>query len=286
MSFSKSTALLLVFLIITACKVNNKKNESLIIEKWSGKKIYFPEKIVFTTNLIDTTTFKFSQSKLKVLIYADTTDCMGCKLQLNKWKEFMTTINTVTTDTIPFLFFVFPKDMEELEYLIRSENFNYPICVDTNDQLNKLNHFSSDVTFLLDENNRVIAVGNPTLNFDIKNLYLEKVTGIKHTINSINTTAEIDQPLIDLGTFGKLDFKEFPVAIRNTGKFPLVIVDINTSCGCITASFDKQPIRPGDKTKVMLKVTPTETGFLNKTVKIRANTDKILTLNVQGNVTE
>lgn len=286
MKFYKLTVLPLVLFLLTTCKIDNKKSESTITSEWSGKEIYFPEKIIFTSLLTDTTHFEYSQFKMKVLTYADTTDCMGCKLQLNKWKEFMKAVNNETTDTIPFLFFVYPKDMEELEYLIQSENFSYPICIDSNDQLNKLNHFSSDVTFLLDESNHVIATGNPTLDLDIKNLYLEKITGMKHSVNSIKTKAVIDRSQIKLGTFGKSEVKEIQVEISNTGKAPLVILDINTSCGCITASFDKQPIRPGDKTKVKLKVTPTETGFLKKTVRIRANIDEVLILNVQGNVTK
>ncbi len=273
-----------ILLFFISCKNENRNKE--VIGQWYGKEILLPEKAVFTRLFSDTTKFEYKHSKMKIITYADTTNCMGCKLQLNKWKEFMTTVSAETTDTIPFLFFVYPKDMEEVEYLIRSENFSYPICIDTNDQLNKLNHFSSDATFLLDENNRVIAAGNPTLDLDIRNLYLEKITGMKHSVNSIKTTAEIDRTQIDLGIFGKSEVKEIPVTIKNTGKTPLVILEINTSCGCITASFDKQPIRPGSKTKVKLKVTPTETGFLKKTVKIRANIDEVLIINIQGNVTE
>ena len=198
----------------------------------------------------------------------------------------MTTVNSATNDTIPFLFFFYPKDMEEMKYLIQSADFSYPVCTDTGDRLNRLNHFSSDVSFLLDENNHVIATGNPVLDMDIRNLYLEKITGKKILANSIKTTAEADQSQIDLGTLGKSDLKEVPVIIRNTGNAPLVILDVNTSCGCITVSFDKQPVRPGDETEIKLKVTPAETGFLKKTVRVRANIDKPIIINLQGNITD
>lgn len=286
MKFYKLTVLSLALFLFTTCKVDNKKSASSITNKWDGKEIYFPKKIVFTSLLKDTTSFEFSQFKMKVLTYADTTDCMGCKLQLNKWNEFMATVKSATNDTIPFLFFVFPKDMEEMKYLIQSENFNYPICIDTNDQLNKLNYFSSDVSFLLDENNHVIAVGNPTLDLDVRNLYLEKITGKKHSVNSIKTTVEIDQFQTNLGTFGKSEVKEIPIIIKNTGNAPLVILEVNTSCGCIEALFDRQPISPMDETEIILRVKPTEAGFFKKTVRIRANIDETIALNLQGNVTK
>ncbi|QTO27161.1 MULTISPECIES: DUF1573 domain-containing protein [unclassified Bacteroides] len=279
-------AILFLVLFVTACKQENTKGTDTFTDKWQGKEILFPEKLIFTSLFKDTTLLDFSRARMKVLTYADTVDCMGCKLQLNKWKEFMTTVNSATNDTIPFLFFFYPKDMEEMKYLIQSADFSYPVCTDTGDRLNRLNHFSSDVSFLLDENNHVIVTGNPVLDMDIRNLYLEKITGKKILANSIKTTAEADQSQIDLGTLGKSDLKEVPVIIRNTGNAPLVILDVNTSCGCITVSFDKQPVRPGDETEIKLKVTPAETGFLKKTVRVRANIDKPIIINLQGNITD
>lgn len=280
---------LLIFILVICligCKQSNKKNNDIAPNKWQGKEIIFPKEPIFTCLLTDTIIWDLTQKRRKILTYADTSDCMGCKLQLNKWKEFMTEVNSViSTDSILFLFFWYPKDMEEIEYLIQSENFSYPVCIDSYDQLNSLNHFSSDVSFLLDENNKVVATGNPVLNVDIKNLYLEKITGRKTNSKLVKTTVETQQSQIYLGTFGKSDIKDIPVNIRNTGNAPLVIIDVNTSCGCITASFDKQPVKPGDETEIKLKVTPTEPGFLKKTVRITANIDKPIIINIQGNYT-
>lgn len=265
----------------------NKKSVEVIADKWVGKEIIFPEKPIFTRSIKDTTTFNISQAAMKIVTYTDTTDCMGCKLQLNKWKEFMATVSSLAqNDTIPFLFFIYPEDMEEIEYLIQSENFSYPVCIDIDDQFNKLNRFSSDICLLLDEKNHVVATGNPVLDLDVKNLFLEKITGKKISSNLIKTTVEIDHSQIDLGTFKKATVKEIPVKIKNIGNAPLVIFDIDTSCGCITASFDKRPIKSGEETEIKLKLVPTETGFIQKTVRIRANIEKAIAINLQGNAIE
>lgn len=275
----------LVFCIM-AC-TPSKKGGDAIANKWLGKEIILPEKPIFTRLMKDTIAFNISQATMKIVTYADTADCMGCKLQLNKWKEFMSAVSSsVRNDTIPFLFFIYPKDMEEIEYLLQSENFSYPICIDIDDRLNKLNCFSSDICLLLDEKNHVIATGNPILDSDIKKLYLEKITGQKISSNLIMTTAETDHTQIDLGTLEKSTVKEIPVKIKNTGNAPLVIFDIDTSCGCITASFDKRPIKSGEETEIKLKLVPTEIGFIQKTVRVKANIDKAITINLQGNTTE
>lgn len=286
MKFHKQIIFSLLFFFIISCKEREKEVRNSTIDKWSRKEIVFPKNSIFTRLMTDTTSFLFSQHKMKILIYADTTDCMGCKLQLNKWKEFMASVRSISKDTIPFLFFFYPKDKGEMEYLIQSENFDYPVCIDSDDQLNKLNQFSSDVTLLLDESNRVIAAGNPALDPDAKNVYMEMITGTKDVSHSIKTTFETEQTNIDLGTFEKSEVKTIAVKVKNTGSAPLVIIDINTSCGCIAASFDKQPVSPGNITIVKLKVTPNEVGFMKKSVNIKANTDSPMVINLKGNVSE
>lgn len=276
----------LTLFLLVACKQQNRKSTDTVDSRWYGKEIVIPEEAVFTSLLKDTIAFDFSQSKMKILTYADTTDCMGCKLQLNKWKEFMILVDSTAKDTIPFLFFIYPKDIEEIEYLIESENFDYPVCVDFDDIINKLNRFSSDVSFLLDEKNRVVVVGNPALDLETRDLYMEKIAGKKVSNISIKTTVEAELRNFDLGTFNKTEIKEVSVKIKNTGSNPLVIFDVNTSCGCITASFDKQPTEPGYNMEVRLKVTPNETGFLNKTVRINGNYNKPIVIKIQGNVTD
>jgi hypothetical protein len=53
--------------------------------------------------------------------------------------------------------------MKELRYLTRRDKFTYPVCFDEQDELNRLNRFPSDMTFqtfLLDKENKVVAIGN------------------------------------------------------------------------------------------------------------------------------
>lgn len=61
---------------------------------------------------------------------------------------------------------------------------------------------------------------------------------------------------------------------KNTGKAPLVIADVATSCGCTTPEYTKQPVMPGQKGEV--KVTFNGEGFerFTKSVTLMLNTRK------------
>ncbi len=51
--------------------------------------------------------------------------------------------------------------------------------------------------------------------------------------------------LIDIGTMRAGEVVKYDARIRNTGSEPLVIKSIDTSCGCTSVEYDKQPIMPG-----------------------------------------
>lgn len=65
-------------------------------------------------------------------------------------------------------------------YILKRDHFTYPVCMDVNDSMNKLNHFPPDnmfQTFLLDKDNKVIAIGNPVYNSKVKELYMNIIQG-------------------------------------------------------------------------------------------------------------
>jgi len=51
----------------------------------------------------------------------------------------------------------------------------------------------------------------------------------------------------------------------------LVISRISVACGCTRATWDKQPIAPGQTTTVRVEMSPVETGQFSKTVVLYCN---------------
>lgn len=71
------------------------------------------------------------------------------------------------------------REVRSTELLIANTNFDYPILIDTLGEFERLNpHLPKNQalhTFLLDENNRVILVGNPLRNKKIKEMFYKIV---------------------------------------------------------------------------------------------------------------
>jgi hypothetical protein len=196
-------------------------------------------------------------------------------------------VDSLTGGSVPFLFYFHPKDMKELRYLTRRDDFTYPVCFDGQDELNGLNRFPSDMTFqtlLLDKENRVVAIGNPVLNPKVKELYLGLITGSRSSKPSGQTTeVSVNQTVIDFGRFPKDEKQERSFVLTNTGKGLLVVHDVVTSCGCTKVEYSKQPVRPGETLELKVIYEAEDAGYFNKTVTVYCNVENSpLRLKVRG----
>ena len=278
---------LCVCLLVSSCEESEKERLSRLVIEWEGKEILFPTHSTFTIQGKDTVDFQFQDAEYKVVTYVDSIGCTSCKLQLHRWKEFLSEVDSLTNGNVSFLFYFHPKDMKELRYLTRRDAFTHPVCFDEKDEFNQLNHFPSEMmfqTFLLDERNRVVALGNPVLNPNVKELYLNLIRGSVQT-SSTNTFTEvsIDNVVMDLGRFPMSEKQESGFVFTNTGNNLLVIQDITTSCGCTKVEYSKEPIRPGGTLKVKVIYEAEQKGYVNKSVKVYCNTkDSPVRLTVKG----
>ncbi|WP_085537478.1 DUF1573 domain-containing protein [Massilibacteroides vaginae] len=277
---------ILCLTILFGCKETDKERLTRLVTEWQGKEIIFPENPVFTVFLTDTVEYNIPSAGHKVLVYVDSLGCTSCKLQLDRWKQFISYTDSVTNRTVSFLFFIHAKDYKEIRYLLKRDGFNYPVCLDIDDSLNKLNQFPSEMTFqtfLLNEKNEVEVIGNPIHNLAVKELYLKQITGETEE-KAIQTTAEATPMEINFGTFEKSETKEAVFTVKNTGTQPLVIIDVATTCGCASPTFEKHPANPGEELKVTVKMQPKDDGFFNETITVKCNTDKQIKLIIRGQV--
>lgn len=278
---------LCVCLLVSSCEESEKERLSRLVIEWEGKEILFPTHSTFTIQGKDTVDFQFQDAEYKVVTYVDSIGCTSCKLQLHRWKEFLSEVDSLTNGNVSFLFYFHPKDMKELRYFTRRDAFTHPVCFDEKDEFNQLNHFPSEMmfqTFLLDERNRVVALGNPVLNPNVKELYLNLIRGNGQT-SSTNalTDVSIDNLVMDLGRFPMSEKQERSFVLTNIGNNLLVIQDITTSCGCTKVEYSKEPIRPGGTLKVKVIYEAEQKGYVNKSVKVYCNTkDSPVRLTVKG----
>ena len=188
----------------------------------------------------------------------------------------------------PFAFYFHPKDMKELRYITRRDAFTYPVCFDEMDDFNRLNHFPGEMTFqtfLLDKDNKVVAIGNPVHNPKVKELYLKVLTGDKVIkVETPMTKVSLTVESIAFGSFPQLEKQERKFTLTNTGQHVLVIYDVVTSCGCTRVNYSKEGIRPGEKAVQTVIYEAEKAEHFSKTVTIYCNADNSpLRLKITGN---
>lgn len=282
--------LLSILFLLTSCKENKKEEVARLVQEWQGKEIVFPKNITFTRFVTDTVDYQIPQSDYKVLIYVDSIGCTSCKLQLPRWKELIAYTDSVTGNNIPFLFFFQSKDDKELRYILKRDNFNRPVCIDRNSELDKLNRFPQNITFqtfLLDKDNRVVVIGNPIHNLAVKDLYLKQITGIQNKETLTVTTLEPEKTEYDLGTVLNGTTKEQTITIRNVGTNVFKLKGFTTSCDCTEATCEWKELQPGESGIITVSYKAEQPGDFLRTVDIYGNIpNKSLTLSFIGTVTE
>ena len=278
---------LCVCLCLASCAESDKERLSRLVSEWERKEILFPAHSTFTIQGKDTVEFNFKDADYKIVTYVDSAGCTSCKLQLPRWKELVTEVDSLTDGRVPFLFYFHPKDIKELRYLTRKDGFTYPVCFDEKDDFNRLNRFPSEMmfqSFLLDKENNVVALGNPVLSPKVKELYLKLITGNQESKKSeIITQVSVNQTVMDFGSFPKDEKQERSVVLTNTGNGLVVVHDVVTSCGCTKVEYSKQPVRPGETLELKVLYEAEDTGYFSKTVTVYCNVENSpLRLKVRG----
>lgn len=267
-----------------SCKETTKDDISNLVKEWNNKKIVYPNIMHFTVLGVDTNFL--SKSEYRIITYVDSVGCTSCKLRLEQWKKFINQLDTI--GNVPVLFFLYPKNKNELTYILKRDNFIHPVCIDEKDSLNKLNHFPLDMmfqTFLLDNDNKVIAIGNPVHNSKVRELYMNIIQG-KTQVNEeniIQTKIRVKEQNISLGHFNWQEEQKTNFILYNVGKQPLVINNVTTSCGCTSFDYPKQPVRPGDSISLQVTYKADHPEHFNKTITVYCNaTPSLVHLKIMG----
>lgn len=172
-------------ILFFSCTYIKKEDEiTRLISEWSGREILFPKEIYFTIYGKDTVKYPTKHSRYSIVRYMNSVGCTSCKLQPHMWKKYISMLSPANGEEIPVLFFLCPTNREELINLLASNYFDHPVCIDENDTFNKLNKFPDKIdfqTFLLNEENRVVAMGNPIHNHKVRDLYIDIIQGKQMT---------------------------------------------------------------------------------------------------------
>lgn len=95
-----------------------------------------------------------------------------------------------------------------------------------------------------------------------------------------------EEEVFDFGTIQEGKVIEHLFTFENSGQAPLVISNIQASCGCTTPEWTKTPIKPGEEGFVKVAFNSSgKSGVQSPTVTIQANTSPNVTrLRLKGTV--
>jgi hypothetical protein len=111
--------------------------------------------------------------------------------------------------------------------------------------------------------------------------------GCSQTTDQVAAGAEIkfEDSSHDYGTIPYDGNGTFDFIYTNTGKEPLVLKNVNTSCGCTVPEWPKDPIAPGAKGTIKVKYNTKNIGSFTKTVTVYSNAvTNPVTLKITGTV--
>ncbi|WP_251619706.1 DUF1573 domain-containing protein [Odoribacter lunatus] len=85
------------------------------------------------------------------------------------------------------------------------------------------------------------------------------------------TTVVYEEAVCDLGVFAVNESREAVFTLKNTGRQPLLVADVTTSCGCATPRYDKKPVKPGDSMEIRVAMNIKEEGYFEKSISVYCN---------------
>jgi hypothetical protein len=89
----------------------------------------------------------------------------------------------------------------------------------------------------------------------------------------------------DFGTIPQGGDGTYEFVFKNTGKAPLLLANVRSSCGCTIPEWPKNPIKKGDKARIKVSYNTRITGSFSKSISVYSNADKVpVVLVIKGKV--
>jgi len=176
----KEVLSILVFVSLTvSCHDNSKLSEEVALFRQRPVILTMHKGVMI--NGKENTIVDKNQQCLKYVVYNDSLDCTSCAInKMYLWNDFIEYAKPYN-GRLKYFFIYSPskKNCKNVEFILKNGNFNYPILLDTLNEFAKLNpHLPKNRvlhTFLLDDDNKVILVGNPLYNGKIEKMFYKIV---------------------------------------------------------------------------------------------------------------
>ena|SRR5688572_9315556 len=116
-----------------------------------------------------------------------------------------------------------------------------------------------------------LALALSLMSFAPENTEREQINIVK-TI--IKTSIQWKNTEIDLGDIPQNKPVSIEYEFTNTGDSPVVITSVQASCGCTATDYSKNPVAPGEKTKIKAVFNAAAKGTFKKQVTVVTSADQ------------
>ena len=147
------------------------------VRAWRGKELIFPSGVGYFTTNGDSINSSFPTEEFKIVRYIDKKGCSRCRLLLGRYPNIIADLSDTLGAAVGFVCIMNPIDMDEIRWILRRDNqAGLTMWIDEADSLNRLNGFpeiGALQTFLVDGENRVLAIGDPAVNPRVMQLFVD-----------------------------------------------------------------------------------------------------------------
>ncbi len=89
--------------------------------------------------------------------------------------------------------------------------------------------------------------------------------------NSNGAKIKFESEVIEYGVIQQDANGDREVKFTNVGKEPIMLTNVNSSCGCLTANWPKEPIAPGKSGVIKAHYDTKRVGKFEKTLTVMSN---------------
>ena len=259
---------LLLILLVCGCSFENNVRDKY--NQWIGREVIIPSD---------------APSGLKIMLFVGKGDCYRCQLQLHSWRNFISEIRNRAKQNISLVMCIQTTDTATIYKIAAEEQYDIPLYFDQNGDIDKRNNFDLDYNFrcfLLDENNRVVLIGNPVQNPKIKDLYIRTIC---ERLN-INYSPKRENNLRkNLGVFSQNETKTVQFEIKNPAKKVLLIDSVFTSCECTKTKINKTEILQNESAVLTVIYKPDGIGDFIREIYVKIhNEEKPKIFEIEGKI--
>lgn len=239
----------LSLLAMISCSGSNKEQQDIVAE-WVGKEIVIPEGLGFQVGNIPVD-YDFDAADFKIVTYVDSAGCTNCRMKLKDWEKVIDGFKSSPDVDVCFLMIVDSDKREEIERIVKDNDFHHPVSIDSAGLFRKANPLPSKPehqTFLLDADNKVIALGNPVYNPKIRELYARLIFDSTDDEKILEDVEEqiCKNPVRGIGVVSKGDTINKRFRFLNDTESDLTLQEITPSCHCVSAKVDWKVLKSGE----------------------------------------